>query len=97
MKFPTTLLPAVTRLLALFKRSSSLPTDSNATVSSIWVVPDALQDAFTTTLTAGQTFTIAWQGGMAANTTADLWVAAYAYDDSDSFSQLLTSMFHNET
>ncbi|CAK7210105.1 hypothetical protein SCUCBS95973_000679 [Sporothrix curviconia] len=42
------------------------------------------------TLLAGESIDLSWTGGMTGNTTADLWVAAYAYGVDDTFSQLLT-------
>ncbi|KAL1895440.1 hypothetical protein Sste5346_005246 [Sporothrix stenoceras] len=95
MRTPATTVALVAaQLLAFFGPlvTADLPTDSDATVSSIWVVPDATEDAFNLTLVAGDSLQVAWSGtdGLTGDTTADLWVAAYAYSTSDTFSQLLT-------
>ncbi|OAA61790.1 chitin binding protein [Niveomyces insectorum RCEF 264] len=84
----TAFLSLVSGALAIFRRDG-LSTTSDVTVSTIWIVPSAKEEAFNTTLVFGQSIDVVWASGV-SNDTADLWVAAFDYDDGDSFAQLLT-------
>jgi hypothetical protein len=58
--------------------------------ADLWASPDGSAPDFSTIFYAESAIDISWRGGV-NNSYADLWVAAYDFTSSNSFSQLLTS------